>query len=218
MNWVRETAHAEELGSFDETRLARSPGQAGLHANTRSQGYAALRDGQYAVSRRDAQGTLPASADGAYFEWWYASFHRWQPDHFVEPDFGRRQVFALAHVNGSTPSIRFCSRVQGHPYVAGVLSLSADTSISEAAWRFHTPRANEGAGGHAWYLSPATKQVSQRYLLPTAAVFWRRRGGDNKLFFHDSAVYRGWYFGLSPDIPSLPEHTGSGSPPDPPRS
>jgi hypothetical protein len=207
MSWTRETAYASELGSIDERRLSRSMGEAGLYGTNRLHGYRLLPDSGYAVSRRDPKGELPASLDGGYFEWWYPSFHRWHSDHFLEVAFGRLQVFSLAEASGGLPSLRFCSRDHRRPFVAGVLLLGPDTTVIEAAWQFHTPRPNERAGGHAWYLPLGAVKGVPRYLLPTIAVFWRQRGGQKGLYFHDSAIYHEWHFGPGVEIPNLPRAT-----------
>lgn len=200
MSWRRETAYASELGKIDEKRLAQSPGEAGLFGTTRHRGFRILLDVGYAVSRRDPTGELPSVSEGSYFEWWYPSFHRWQPDHFLEVPFGQLQVFSLTETDG-IQSIRFCSRDHRRPYVAGVLLLGSDSTVTEAAWQFITPRPNERAGGHAWYLPPGK---GLRYLLPSTAVFWRQGGGQKDLYFHDSAIYHEWHFGSGPEIPNPP--------------
>lgn len=203
MDWIAETAYANELGSIDESRLAESTGWAGRHGRARQGGYRRLVDAGYAVSLRDARGIPVPSTDRAYFEWWYPSFHRWQPDHFIEASFGQLQVLSLVRQGTSMPSIRFCSRDRRRPSVAGVLLLTEDTTLAEAAWEFHTPRPNEHAGGRAWYLPPSGSTEGPRYLLPSMSVFWRQRGGQKGLYFHDSAVYHGWRFGSGPEIPRV---------------
>jgi hypothetical protein len=154
MSWIRETAPETELGSIDEARLSRSPGSAGLYGSTRESGYRFLGDSGYAQTRRDSHGVVRPDLNGAYFEWWYPSFQRWQPDHFVEAAFGRLQFLALSPQVGGLPAIRFCSRNHNLPYVAGALVLAPDTTIAESAWQFYTDKPRENAGGHAWYLPP----------------------------------------------------------------
>lgn len=203
MSWITETAYANELGNIDESRLAKSPGGAGRHGSARQSGYRRLIDAGYAVSRRDARGVPSPSPDGVYFEWTYPSFHRWHPDHFIEDSFGHLQVMSLVRQGTGMPYIRFCSRDRRRPYVAGLLLLTEDTTLAEAAWEFHTPRPDEHAGGRAWYLPPRGSTEGPRYLLPSTAVFWRQRGGQKGLYFHDSAVYHDWHFGTEPEIPGF---------------
>ncbi len=203
LSWIRETAYETEVGSIDEARVSHSPGSAGLYGLTREAGYRFVVDSGYARTLRDSRGQLRADGDGTYFEWWYPSFHRWQPDHFIEPSFGQLQNLALGPKVGGLPALLFCSRDHKRPYVAGALILSSDTTVAESAWQFYTDKRRENAGGHAWYLPP-TRGATQRYLLPSTSVFWRRRGGQRGLYFHESAINQQWIFGPDAEIPRLP--------------
>jgi len=204
MSWIRETTSEKELGSIDESRLSSSPGGAGLHGSTRELGYRFLNDSGYAQTRRDSHGAIRADLGGAYFEWWYPSFQRWQPDHFVEAIFGRLQFLAFGPQVGGLPTILFCSRNHRRPYVSGALLLASDSTIAESAWQFYTDKRRENAGGHAWYLPPGKDGAAPHYLLPAMSVFWRQRGGQKVLYFHESAINHEWIFGPDAEIPRLP--------------
>jgi hypothetical protein len=176
----------------DEAKArTQGPGSAAVHGSIRATGYTFMRDSGYARVRPIQTGL--SISDGAYFAWWYPSFHRWQADYFVREEFGSLQNMTLLRM-ASGLGIRFCSHTRSHPYIAGVLLLGPDSSIAEAAWRFETPRPREQAGGHAWYLPVRQGSRGPSYLLPSVSVFWRRYGGRTNLYYQNAAVYTKWTF------------------------
>ncbi|NOT06814.1 MAG: carboxypeptidase regulatory-like domain-containing protein [Gemmatimonadales bacterium] len=200
VSFAQGSAYQDELGHVNESR--HQPATMGLHGSARDAGYQALRSDGYARSRRSPNGELSPDPLGTHFEWWYPSFHRWQPDHFVQEAFGQLQNFGVSETTG-TKGIVFCSRLRDRPYLSGAILLDTDSTISEAMWRFHTPKPDEQAGGHAWYLPLRGGRDAPHFLLPVQSAFWRARGGAKGLYFHESAAYHGWYFGTGVEPPAI---------------
>lgn len=105
--------------------------------------------------------------------WEYAYLGSLEADHFIS------ELFASAHtlsVSDSRPDgsfdIVFCPKQRKKPDIQGTLSLTADTLLYEARWRFLVPKHEELANGSALFAPPRKGSVS--YLLPLSSTFARQ--------------------------------------------
>jgi hypothetical protein len=183
---------AAEVGEIDESRLP--PGEYAIDGDIRRAYFTSLQRDGYARRLKPGDGG-DLMSDGLYFHWRYLPLHRELSEHFVEADFATRHTLGLWRESDGSFTLSFCGRDKSRPYLEGTLSISSDTSLQRARWRFRTPGPNEDAGAEVSFLSP-TRGARVWLLIPLRSVFWRRLGGSRTLFVQEASVYREWHMCL----------------------
>lgn len=191
MFWSHGEAIGSEVGELHDSRLP--PGEYAIAGDVHQDYYRSLARDGYARRLELGEGStiLPL---GSYLHWRYLPLHRELSEHFVESDFALRHTLGLWRTDDGSFTITFCGRDHSRPYLEGTLSISADTALRSARWRFRTPSPHEDAGAEVSFLAP-THSASIWFLIPMRSVFWRRLGGSKTLYFQEASVYREWYMG-----------------------
>jgi hypothetical protein len=113
--------------------------------------------------------------------WEYAPLGNVEADHFITEAFASSHTLSLGDVrpDGSF-DIVFCPKQRKKPDVQGTLSLTTDTLLYEARWRFLVPKHEEFASGSALFAPP--KQGSVTHLVPLSSVFVRQHRMPGEYF------------------------------------
>lgn len=168
---VTTVVDAEEVGRFDE----RQP-QYEIRGSLRSasSNLDILRDG-YA---RPAGTRLVSGAEDS---WEYAALGSLEADHFLSDHFAASHVLSLGETrtDGSFDVV-YCPKQRKKPDVEGTLSLTRDTLLYEARWRFRVPRNEERASGTALFAPPQKGVVT--HLLPLSSTFIRQHRIPGRYF------------------------------------
>ncbi|HEX7238961.1 MAG TPA: carboxypeptidase-like regulatory domain-containing protein [Longimicrobiaceae bacterium] len=151
------------IGQVDEARLV--PATFGT-GNVRRQVH---RSRGYGV-----RNPLRTMSDELHASWYYLPLGSHAAGHFVDPSFGEHNALA---VHARTPDrvvLAFCSRGLAREAVGveGTLTLAADTTLSEAAWRYRTPSPREDAGGEVVF-APYARGAPEPWLVPASSLYWR---------------------------------------------
>lgn len=122
--------------------------------------------------------------------WSYRALDDGAMQDFTGDYFGSAHTFSILSQSGGETTIAFCprERLRQAGQIQGTLTLRSDTSLSNARWRFQTPRPDEDAGGEASYLPPAP--ALGRALLAQETVFWRRSGPRG--YYYEAKAFTGW--------------------------
>lgn len=138
---------------------------------------------------------VPHSGASSQFEAWeYAPLHSDLATHFIRDVFLQRNTLSVIREDDTGEIILgFCPRRQfrRQPVVEGRLILRADTTLAEAQWRFHTPRANENAGGIVIFRPYDSAQL---LLAERGVLFYRK----SLFYHHQMEAYHNWRIGRSP--------------------
>jgi hypothetical protein len=136
-----------------------------------------------------------------YAAWLYVPLQSEYASHFAEPGFAAAHDFRVTHGPGGSFSVSFCPTASiRKPDVEGVLTISGDTSIVSATWRFTTPRPREDAGGEVDFLPPSLTRAS--LLLPASYRYWRRT--DANSFYVERAEFEEWRIYPGDRAPPVP--------------
>lgn len=120
--------------------------------------------------------------------WAYPMLHSYMVQHFLDPLFGGRHTlsWAVEPESGGVWVMIFCPKRTRLPSISGTLTIGADSSLTSAAWHFHTPEPDEHAGGMVTF-APSRSTESKPVLLPAMSVVWRRGSGFNRDYFYQVA-------------------------------
>jgi hypothetical protein len=178
----------QDVGIVDESRL--SPGSYGVAGTQRAGEFASLEKNGYARHLKPGESAflLPPNA---YLNWQYAPLHRELSEHFVEAAFAKSNSMSLRVLENGSFTIGFCGKDRRHPYLEGTLTITADTSLASAQWRFHTSAPGEQAGGQVEFLAPQASSLPW-LLIPYGGAFWRRISGHRSSFYAEASIYRAW--------------------------
>jgi hypothetical protein len=129
---------------------------------------------------------------GLYERWEYAPLEAELASYFLDGTFGARNVMDMDDAGGGV-AIRFCSAqpLRKKPWVAGVLTLRVDTTLSKAEWRLLVPNGDEGAGGAAEF-GRVSDHAPLPPLLPIRSLYYRRQGA---MYLVRQQTYDGWVVG-----------------------
>jgi hypothetical protein len=124
--------------------------------------------------------------------WTYPPLDAELASYFASPGFASR--IALRFERRAPLTLGFCTtaRFRAAPWVSGILTLRADTTLERAQWQFHTAKPAEEAGGDVWF-GPGT-------LEPTVGIFYRRNSSDR--YFQRRMIFDRWW---STDAQLLPD-------------
>jgi hypothetical protein len=140
--------------------------------------------------------------EGSYDSWSYAPLEADFSSHFQSPAFATTQRFRAPtpRVDGGW-NLSFCAPNARRPGLDGVLSLSPDTLLVRAEWRFRTGDPDEEAGGWARFPSVAPGDPIPP-LLPFESLVWRRiRTGEVQ---RRAQWYEAWVTTPGDSVPFLP--------------
>lgn len=115
---------------------------------------------------------------GRYGSWRYAELEGLDASHFIEDDFARLHTFRVARRTGSGTVLVFCtarSQLNMTQEVEGTLTLSSDSTLVSATWRFITQKPHENAGGEAMF--GVAEFNHERNLVSLQGLFWRKLEG-----------------------------------------
>lgn len=178
---------APEVGDVDESRLG--PGDYAVAGERREALFRSIASDGYAHRLRPGD-----DPTGEYFYWRYLPLDRDLSEHFVESGFAKRHSLGLWRADDGSLTITFCGRDHSKPYLEGTLSISSDTALRAARWKFRTPSPHEDAGAEVSFLAPP-RGATIWLLVPLRSVFWRRLGGSEKLYVQEALVYQEWKIG-----------------------
>ena len=165
------TVGVEDVGRFDE----RGP-HYGIKGSLRSArpNLDIVRDG-YA---RPAGTRLSSGAEDS---WEYAAVGSLEADHFLTDHFANSHTLSLGETRSDGGfDIVFCPKQRKKPDIEGTLSLTQDTLLYEAHWRFRVPKNDELASGSALFAPP--RKGSMTYLFPLSSTFVRQHRMPGQYF------------------------------------
>lgn len=188
MNWQRAEARPQDVGDFDEAKIP--PGeyfasylvQNALKSSIQRDGYARR------VSPAEA-----ARSHGTFATWAYAPLHRDVVNHLIDAQFAESHSLSIAHQVDGSAIIIFCGRNRDRPFLEGALTVTSDTALVRAQWRFRTPKPEEDAAAEVSFVRLAAASTPWS-LIPLRSVYWRRISGSKTLYFHEVSMYRSWRF------------------------
>ena len=115
---------------------------------------------------------------GRYHFWRYAELEGFDASHFIEDDFGRLHDFSVARQTQAGTVVAFCTATSQRSVkqqVEGTLTLSSDSTLVSATWRFVTPKPHEDAGGEAMF--SVAEFDHEQHLVSLQGLFWRKLAG-----------------------------------------
>lgn len=171
------------------------PGSRGMSGSYRQQLTRDIAANGYA---RILPGTN-ADLTQVFAAWAYPPLEAELATHFLSDEFGRRNAFSPV-TSGPAQGIAFCTRspYRSKPYISGILTLRADTTLERAYWSFHTAAPDEHAGGEAEF-APYDAAGGLPVLLPVRGTFWRRDGIAR--FYQRQQTFAGWLSGPRAALP-----------------
>lgn len=134
---------------------------------------------------------LETDISNAFSFWEYPPLEAELASHFIEPLFAERNVLTLEGDSAGARLLSFCPRPQyrRQPYIQGVLFVSADSTLSRAEWRYHTPGPkHEDAGGEVIF-DAAARVVDGRLLVPSTGIYYRRHSLN---YYARAQIFQGW--------------------------
>jgi hypothetical protein len=137
----------------------------------------------------------------AHDSWVYAPIDADFAPHLIDETFGELHDFQMLNADDQGWEVAFCPNDDDHPMIQGTLTISPDTTLTGAEWRFETPEPKENAGGRAVFF-PVTAPPEESYLLPAEAVFWRKVSLDQ--YYQRYQRYEGWVVAHGDSVPTLP--------------
>lgn len=124
---------------------------------------------------------------GRFDRYQYPYLDSFEAFHFADSLFGAWNAIGEPVREGGSIVLEFCSRHdRNQPFLAGTITLTADSTLASARYRFVT--ADEIAGGEVWFAPRSPDEL----LPPLAAIglYWRRRLRD---VFQQWTLYDQWF-------------------------